>query len=117
MNREALTREQKEERALDAIIACLLRDDLPENFWQKIFEKMDARETETVAAPSGSQPDSVAHQRLVRSQPLPMPDGIITRNASHEPCDMADGPCCCGAWHHLDDWPEPIRQALASVTQ
>ena len=19
-------------------------------------------------------------------------------------CDMSSGPCCCGAWHHADDW-------------
>src|SRR5438132_808266 len=71
MARKILTRKQKEERALDAIIACSLRDDLPPDFWQKVFEKMDAmkaRETGTVAAPIGSQPDSVVHHRLVRTR-------------------------------------------------
>jgi hypothetical protein len=44
-----------------------------------------------------------------------MPSGIITHNASHEPCDMADGPCCCGAWHKLTDWPEPLRTQILAA--
>ncbi len=44
-----------------------------------------------------------------------MPDGIVVHNASHESCDMAEGPCCCGAWHHLNDWPEPIRSEIRKV--
>lgn len=24
-------------------------------------------------------------------------------NACNEPCDMIEGPCCCGAWHDLDE--------------
>ncbi|KKN70866.1 hypothetical protein LCGC14_0426490 [marine sediment metagenome] len=26
-------------------------------------------------------------------------------NVCSEPCDMIDGPCCCGAWHDLkEEW-------------
>jgi hypothetical protein len=25
-------------------------------------------------------------------------------NANTEPCDMLQGPCCCGAWHDLNEW-------------
>ncbi len=26
-------------------------------------------------------------------------------NGHREPCDMIEGPCCCGAWHSIDeDW-------------
>lgn len=26
-------------------------------------------------------------------------------NVNMEPCDMTDGPCCCGAWHdHDEEW-------------
>src|SRR4051812_48128020 len=34
------------------------------------------------------------------------PDGVFPRvhNASNEPCDMLSGPCCCGAYHSLDEW-------------
>lgn len=37
-----------------------------------------------------------------------MPDGINQFNASPHRCDMADGPCCCGAWHHLGDWDKEL---------
>jgi hypothetical protein len=35
---------------------------------------------------------------------VPMPDGFDIHNASNEPCDMASGPCSCGAWHSRADW-------------
>ncbi len=25
-------------------------------------------------------------------------------NACTDPCDMLQGPCACGAWHHLEEW-------------
>jgi hypothetical protein len=25
-------------------------------------------------------------------------------NGTGEPCDMLQGPCCCGAWHELSEW-------------
>lgn len=28
-----------------------------------------------------------------------MPEGLYYYNGAGEPCDMAYGPCCCGAWH------------------
>ncbi len=32
-------------------------------------------------------------------------------NVNMEPCDMTDGPCCCGAWHdHGEDW---VRNGVA----
>jgi hypothetical protein len=31
-------------------------------------------------------------------------------NACNEPCDMASGPCACGAWHTLDEWKKEIEQ-------
>lgn len=34
---------------------------------------------------------------------IPMPDGFLIRNGSQE-CDMAAGPCSCGAWHSRADW-------------
>lgn len=30
-------------------------------------------------------------------------------NACNEPCDMAVGPCACGAWHTLDEWTKEIE--------
>lgn len=41
-----------------------------------------------------------------------MPQTVQIRNASTERCDMAQGPCACGAWHALTDWPEPIAEAI-----
>jgi len=29
-------------------------------------------------------------------------------NACSEPCDMLQGPCACGAWHHQEEWPDEI---------
>jgi hypothetical protein len=33
-------------------------------------------------------------------------------NACTEPCDMLIGPCACGAWHHLYEWPKDVRDAM-----
>lgn len=38
-----------------------------------------------------------------------MPEGVLIYNGSTEPCDMINGPCCCGAWHT----PEEIVKKLA----
>lgn len=35
---------------------------------------------------------------------IPMPKGIKYYNGCNEPCDMAQGPCCCGAWHKWKEW-------------
>jgi hypothetical protein len=29
-------------------------------------------------------------------------------NGHYEPCDNANGPCCCGAWHKPTDWPNRV---------
>ena len=42
-------------------------------------------------------------QAPAAAKPLPMPDGIFLHNAQHDPCDMAVGPCCCGAWHNAEE--------------
>ncbi len=42
---------------------------------------------------------------------IPMPNGIIIFN-NGESCDMAEGPCSCGAWHRLSDWPEPTQSQI-----
>lgn len=36
-------------------------------------------------------------ERLLRMKV--MPRNVVIFNASNEPCDMLEGPCCCGAWH------------------
>ena len=42
-----------------------------------------------------------------------MPDGIEMYNGGcSEPCDMLVGPCCCGAWHSLDDWNNAMLDAI-----
>ena len=37
-----------------------------------------------------------------------MPEGVNVFNGSHERCDMAQGPCSCGAWHTLKDRPDSV---------
>lgn len=41
---------------------------------------------------------------------IPMPKQFIFFNSNKEPCDMAFGPCCCGAWHKLSEWPDEVLQ-------
>ena len=36
-------------------------------------------------------------------QPWP-PNWPAFYNACNEPCDMREGPCACGGWHHAGDW-------------
>lgn len=33
-------------------------------------------------------------------------------NACTEPCDMLQGPCACGAWHHQEEWPDEIQKEV-----
>lgn len=33
---------------------------------------------------------------------IPLPYNVLLHNAG-ERCDMAEGPCACGAWHTLDE--------------
>lgn len=41
---------------------------------------------------------------------IPMPERLtITQCGSNDQCDMLQGPCACGAWHNLNDWPEDVR--------
>ena len=47
-----------------------------------------------------------------KSGMIPMPEGIILHNACNYPCDMAEGPCACGAWHKMKDWKEAIRSRI-----
>jgi hypothetical protein len=53
-----LTKEQREQRAIETIIGCCLRG-YGEDFWKKVFKKMDemdaAEKAKIVAAPSGTQ--------------------------------------------------------------
>ncbi len=43
---------------------------------------------------------------------IEMPKDIKARNASSDFCDMAEGPCSCGAWHKMSDWPMEMRQGI-----
>jgi len=42
---------------------------------------------------------------------VPMPVRYIGQfyNACTDPCDMLEGPCACGAWHHQNEWPDDIQ--------
>ena len=33
-------------------------------------------------------------------------------NACTDFCDMISGPCACGAWHSLKDWPKKVQDAI-----
>lgn len=37
-------------------------------------------------------------------------------NACTDTCDMLCGPCACGAWHQLEEFPELIEQYGVDVT-
>ena len=39
---------------------------------------------------------------------IDLPSEIVGEfwNACTDPCDTLCGPCVCGAWHHIHDWPE-----------
>jgi hypothetical protein len=41
-----------------------------------------------------------------------MPSIVNVRNACTERCDMFEGPCACGAWHHEKDWPDRIQEIV-----
>lgn len=42
---------------------------------------------------------------------IAMPGQIVTHNACTDRCDMAAGPCACGAWHNLDEWKGRLEEA------
>jgi len=47
---------------------------------------------------------------------IPMPAefvGKLRNGSSTETCDMADGPCACGAWHKLDTWAKEVQDACS----
>lgn len=43
-----------------------------------------------------------------------MPEDYIGlfHNACTDPCDMLQGPCACGAWHHQEEWPDNIQMEV-----
>ena len=43
-----------------------------------------------------------------------MPEKFLGKffNACTESCDFIEGPCACGAWHHLRDWPKEVRDNI-----
>lgn len=45
-----------------------------------------------------------------RHVPMPHLAGFSFHNGCREACDMADGPCACGAWHSLSCWHSFARQ-------
>ena len=49
-----------------------------------------------------------------KSRILFMPEKFFFRNACTERCDIAEGPCACGAWHKLEDWPKEVQECLKS---
>lgn len=48
---------------------------------------------------------------------VPMPDCIVTHNGYNEKCDMAYGPCSCGAWHSRKDWERRIADDIMGYTK
>ena len=42
---------------------------------------------------------------------LAMPSQFKFRNGVWEYCDMVQGPCACGAYHYLEDWPIEVQAA------
>lgn len=45
-------------------------------------------------------------KKPVKNDFMEMPKDWIgqVHNACTDPCDMLNGPCVCGAWHHWDEW-------------
>lgn len=46
---------------------------------------------------------------------IPMPIdriGDFFNGSCPDPCDMIKGPCVCGAWHHLRDWPTELLERI-----
>lgn len=44
-----------------------------------------------------------------------MPEGVLLYNASGTPCDVAQGPCSCGAWHTVKETQTRIQNAIHKV--
>ena len=53
---------------------------------------------------------ALANDSAIRRSLVLLPDSIKVHNASTDRCDVADGPCACGAWHHIVDWPNLERK-------
>lgn len=43
---------------------------------------------------------------------LPMPPEFNFHNACTDRCDAAQGPCACGAWHELEEWPDDVQKVI-----
>ena len=41
--------------------------------------------------------------KLTETPFVDMPRDVLVFNAGHQPCDLLKGPCCCGAWHEIDE--------------
>ena len=42
--------------------------------------------------------------------------GQFRNGGCTDPCDMVAGPCACGAWHKLSEWPDEVRrEAMAAI--
>ena len=44
-----------------------------------------------------------------------MPEHINLYNATHERCDMMDGPCSCGAWHSEEEILKKLEKLCPAV--
>lgn len=44
-----------------------------------------------------------------------MPEGVLLYNASGTPCDCAQGPCSCGAWHTVKETQDRIQTAMQKL--
>lgn len=60
-----------------------------------------------LSSPAGSS--NAAGVSVIPS--IPMPDGLEFRNGG-QLCDMLNGPCACGAWHHVEDLPWRVQHQL-----
>lgn len=58
----------------------------------KVQKLIDSKESRDTRPPSPSL--------------IPYPKEWPQYYNSNTPCDMADGPCCCKAWHSLGEWSE-----------
>ncbi len=44
---------------------------------------------------------------------MPSKFKFYNNGSVRETCDMAQGPCCCGAWHTLGEWPIGVSVEIA----
>jgi hypothetical protein len=40
---------------------------------------------------------------------------FIRYNGLSEPCDTIDGPCCCGAWHSIEEWESILKSEVEKI--